>query len=73
MKLTKKQYDKAVEVLPELRKAEETIKAWTDALKALGPVVEHVDVLEIETDDMSFRSKSKEGKETKNAPALRSA
>lgn len=48
MKITRKQYLKAVECLPQLRKAEETVAAWQAALDSLGPAVDGLEVIEIE-------------------------
>lgn len=59
MKVTKKQFDKAMKDLPKLREAESIVKAWNDGLKAIGPAAEHMDVSEI-GEDGSFKGKPKE-------------
>ncbi len=59
MKVTKKQYEKAVETLPKLREAEGIVKAWTEGLKTIGAAAEHMDVTEID-DDGSFKGRLKE-------------
>ena len=51
MKITRRQYDKAQKDLPSLKKAEQTIKMWNDAIKAIGPAAEHQEILEIERDE----------------------
>ena len=59
MKVTKKQYEKAIETLPKLREAEGIVKAWTEGLKTIGAAAEHMDVTEID-DDGSFKGRLKE-------------
>lgn len=59
MKVTKKQFEKALAALPKLREADAIVKAWNDGLKAIGPAAEHMDVTEI-GDDGSFKGKPKE-------------
>ena len=59
MKVTKKQYEKAIETLPKLREAEGVVKAWTEGLKTIGAAAEHMDVTEID-DDGSFKGRLKE-------------
>ena len=58
MKVTKRQFDKAMKDLPQLKQAEAIIKAWNDGIKANGLDTEQFDVTEIDGD--SFKGKRKE-------------
>lgn len=62
MKLTKKSYDKAKADLPKLRKAEETVRQWDEAIASLGQAIAGVDVTEIEIGGLfpSFTGRRKE-------------
>lgn len=53
MKITRRQYAKAVDSLPQLRKAEEIITAWDGALASLGSALQGLEVIEIEGDPQS--------------------
>ena len=47
MKITKKQYDEAQAKLPKLRKAEEIVKQWDEAIKSM-PTIDGMEVTAVE-------------------------
>ncbi len=72
MKVTRKQYEKAIAALPKLREVEAIVKTWNDAIKAIGPAAEHMDVTEV-GDDGSFKGKPKEVPRVAGEPGRKTA
>jgi hypothetical protein len=68
-KITRDQYDTAKRNVVRLGKAQETVDAWENAIKAFGPSVDGVEVTEIDTDDMTFKGRPKEVPRVKDAAA----
>lgn len=50
MKITRKQFEKAKDSLPQLQKAQDLVNTWEQAVASMGPSLAGLEVVEIEGD-----------------------
>lgn len=72
MRITRRQYERAVAVLPKLREAEAIVKTWDDAIKAIGPAAEQMEVTEVDANG-SFKAKPREVPRVAGEPGRKTA